>query len=37
MLVRASTGPDNVTNDEIKSRCQLRGTKVSKNKFRLTH
>jgi Protein of unknown function (DUF1236) len=30
MLVRASTGPDSVTNDEIKSRCQLRGTKVSK-------
>ena len=30
MLVRASTGPDSVTNDEIKSRCQLRGTMVSK-------
>ena len=30
MLVGASTGPDSVTNDEIKSRCQLRGTKVSK-------
>lgn len=30
MLVRASTGPDSVTNDEIKSRCQLGGTKVGK-------
>lgn len=28
MLVWASTGPDSVTNDEIKSRCQLRGTGV---------